>query len=157
GAAAREARRRRRRRHGHLDRRRTSLRGRYRPVQQAHRSRARRQPYASHAALGEKQDGRAAGARPSAQPRNLVLTILGVVLLVVHAVALVVLLALDLALLDGTDVSVGCGIRLGTRDVRLTAFEMPGFLVGQRAVVDAVGDALLLIRIALHVGLQALR
>jgi len=68
-----------------------------------------------------------------------------------------VLAALDVRLLSGADMAVRRGIGFVAVDPRLAAFEMPGFLVRQRSVIDAVGDALLLIGVALHVGLQALR
>jgi hypothetical protein len=79
------------------------------------------------------------------------------VLLVVDALALVILATLDVRLFAGTDMAIRGGVGFVAVDPRLAAFQVPGFLVRQRSVVDAVGDALLLIRVALYVGLQPLR
>jgi hypothetical protein len=79
------------------------------------------------------------------------------VLLVVNALALRVLLALDAGLLARTHAVVGGGVGFGSTDPRLTGFEMSGLAVSQLAGFDPSRDALLLLGIALDVGLQAPR
>src|SRR5690242_5606434 len=60
-------------------------------------------------------------------------------------------------LLLRADVTVGRGIGFIAIDPRLAALEVAGLPVGQAPRIDAVGDALLLVGVALHVGLQAPR
>jgi hypothetical protein len=54
----------------------------------------------------------------------------------------VVLRALYVALLAGADVSVGCGVGLLAIDMRLAPLQGTNFTVGQRAIVDTVGNPL---------------
>src|SRR5579859_5138914 len=73
------------------------------------------------------------------------------------APALAIFGGLDIFLFAGTDVAVGGGIRFLAIDPGLPALEVCGLAVGQRTALHAILDALLLIRIALHIGLHALR
>src|SRR5262245_17340477 len=84
-------------------------------------------------------------------------TLLLVVLLFVDATALAVLGLLDALLLTGVDVAVGTGAGFHAVDLRLAALEARGFLIREAARLHALLDALLLVDVALHVGLHALR
>src|SRR5262245_50107552 len=79
-----------------------------------------------------------------------------VVLLLVHAFALVILGVLHALLLVGRDVTVGRRVRLVAIGTRLATLERSRFTVGERAVLDAVLATLLLVHITLHVSLHAL-
>src|SRR5712664_3482535 len=89
------------------------------------------------------------GSRASARLR--------VVLFAVDALALPVLCVLDAPLLVRPDLCVGACARLGPVDPRLTALELSSFAVGELPRLDALLDALLLVDVALHVRLHALR
>ena len=78
-------------------------------------------------------------------------------LVAMDTLALVVLAALDARLLVGADVAIRSRGSFLAVDVRLAALEASDFLVRQGLVLDALLDALLLIDVALHVGLHALR
>src|SRR5581483_3629029 len=80
-----------------------------------------------------------------------------VVLLAVDAPALLVLVLLDARLLRGADLAVGGGAGLGARVARLAALEARGLAVGELAGLHALLDAALLVDVALHVRLHALR
>src|SRR5690242_16171908 len=71
--------------------------------------------------------------------------------------ALMVFRGLDVALLFRTHMAIGGGFRFNLGIVRLAAFQLGRFGVGQRAAFHALLDAFLLIDIALHIGLHALR
>src|SRR6185369_16355478 len=80
-----------------------------------------------------------------------------VVLLVVDAVALLVLAALHLLLFLRADMAITAGDVFLVVDLGLAALELGRLMLGQRAVLHARLDALLLVDVALHVGLHALR
>src|SRR2546421_452066 len=82
---------------------------------------------------------------------------LRVVLLAVDATALAVLFFLEAALLLCSDVAVGAGARFGTRVARLSGFELRRLARGEAARAYALLNARLLVGVALHVGLHALR
>jgi len=79
-----------------------------------------------------------------------------VVLLVVDTAALTILRSLDATLLGGIDATIRRCVRLSAIDMRLAAFEGPGFPIGQLAAFHAVRNSLLLIHVALHIRLHAL-
>src|SRR5205085_385436 len=74
---------------------------------------------------------------------------LRVVLLAVDAGALLVLLLLQAALLFLAHLAVCAGVRFGARIARLAGFELRRFARGQAARLQALLDALLLVRVAL--------
>src|SRR5205823_5861873 len=80
-----------------------------------------------------------------------------VVLLAADLVALAVLVLLDAPLLARTDFAVGAGARFEARVACLAALELGRFAGGEAARLHAVLDAVLLVDVALHVGLHALR
>src|SRR5262245_66191753 len=82
---------------------------------------------------------------------------LAVVLLAVDAPALVVLRALDAVLLARAHVPIGAGAPFHARVARLAALELRGLAGGQAPRLQALLDALLLVDVALHVRLHALR
>src|SRR5262245_895509 len=90
-------------------------------------------------------------------PGDQALLRLGVVLLAVDAAALAVLRALDAVLLARAHVPVGAGARFPVRVARLAALELRGLAGGQAPRLQPLLDALLLVDIALHVRLHALR
>lgn len=80
-----------------------------------------------------------------------------VVLVVKDVVALVILRHLDTPLLTRSHMAVGTGARLQSIDPCLAAFKLADFAVGELARSDALFDAVLLVDVALHIGLHALR
>lgn len=80
-----------------------------------------------------------------------------VMALVMHVMILPVFAVLDGALLGSADLSVTCRMRFGMTVVSLTAFEGADFAIAELTLSDAVGDALLLFGVALHVVIEALR
>src|SRR6185295_4939359 len=83
--------------------------------------------------------------------------LLPVVLLAVDALALPVLGALHALLVLRAGVAVGAGARLPLRRLRLATLQPAGLARGQAARLHALLDALLLVDVALHVRLHALR
>src|SRR2546421_373233 len=83
--------------------------------------------------------------------------LLGVVLLALEAAALLVLVFLDAPLLLRAHLAVGARASLHRAVVRLAALEARRFAVGELARAHALLDAPLLVHVALHVGLHALR
>ena len=73
---------------------------------------------------------------------------LRVVALVADAARLVILGTLHACLLGGTHMAVGTGARFEAFATGLTMLQLAGFVVAQRAVLHAVGDALLLVDVA---------
>src|SRR5437773_1375380 len=82
---------------------------------------------------------------------------LRVVLLAVDAGALAVLAPLDAPLLFRAHLAVGAGARFGAIDARFAALEFGCLARGEAAGLHALLDACLLVDVALHVGLHALR
>src|SRR6266850_821899 len=82
---------------------------------------------------------------------------LRVVLLAVDLAALAVLALLDAPLLARADVAVGAGARFEPAVARLAALELRRLAGGEAAGLHALLDAALLVDVALHVGLHALR
>src|SRR5205085_4726273 len=82
---------------------------------------------------------------------------LRVVLLAQDALALAILGALDPALFLRAHMAVAAGRRFLAIDTRLAALELGHLAIRERTVLDAAFDALLLIDVALHIGLHALR
>src|SRR6266850_1333572 len=82
---------------------------------------------------------------------------LRVVLLAVDLAALAVLALLDAPLLARADVAVGAGARFEPAVARLAALELRRLAGGEAAGLHALLDSLLLVDVALHVGLHALR
>jgi hypothetical protein len=80
-----------------------------------------------------------------------------VVFLSVDLLALVILRILNASLLSGADVTIGARSGLLAIDARLASLQVRGFFVGERAGLDALLYAALLIDIALYVGLHPLR
>lgn len=74
-------------------------------------------------------------------------------ILIENAVALMILGSLDAPLFEGADMAIVRCTGFATIDVRLPALECAGLAVGERAAIHAVGDALLLIHVALHIAL----
>ncbi len=153
-----------------------ALRSRHRPVQQARRPRFRGQPQEGDAELTRepgampgnvrkkehRRDGRGRGdaghdRSPAIGRKRLLAAHRAVVLLVVDARALMILLALDARLLARADMAVRARVRLAAIDVRLAALQRAGLVVAQLTRADALVDARLLVDVALHVGLHALR
>src|SRR3954462_1889796 len=71
--------------------------------------------------------------------------------------ALAVFAVLDVTLLFLVHLAVGAGARLEMGIVRLAALQTSGLVVGNAARLHALLDAGLLVDVALHVGLHALR
>src|SRR5258706_2473015 len=82
---------------------------------------------------------------------------LRVVLLAADLAALAVLVSLDAPLLARVDLAVGAGAGFEPRVARLAALEPGRFAGGEAARLHALLDAALLVGVALHVGLHALR
>src|SRR5258708_12627310 len=82
---------------------------------------------------------------------------LRVVLLAVDLAALAVLVSLNAPLLGSADLAVGAGAGFEPRVARLAALEPGRFAGGEAARLHALLDAALLVGVALHVGLHALR
>src|SRR6516225_7869564 len=82
---------------------------------------------------------------------------MAVVLLAVDAAAGAVLGAHDPILFTRADVAVTAGAGLAVVHVSLASLQAGCLAVGQRAVLYAIADALLLVDIALDIGLHALR
>ena len=82
---------------------------------------------------------------------------LPVVFLMVDACTLMMLGPLQALLLNAPDVAITPCASFHAVGVRLSAFEAASFALRQRAVVEPLLDALLLIDVALHVGLHPLR
>src|SRR5258708_14430441 len=82
---------------------------------------------------------------------------LRVVLLAVDLAAVAVLVSLDARLLGSADLAVGAGAGFEPRVARLAALEPGRFAGGEAARLHALLDAALLVGVALHVGLHALR
>src|SRR5882672_7222467 len=101
------------------------------------------------ASISNRRGG--SGENPSSVPGLLV------VLLLVDVLALLVLGLLDALLLVRTHVAVRAGARFGAVGPRLAVLELADFAVRELARLHALLDALLLVDVALHVGLHALR
>ena len=82
--------------------------------------------------------------------------LLRVVLLAIDVLALVVIGPLHTRLLVGSDMAVAAGVGFGLGHLGLAVLELGHLAVGQRAVLHAALDALLLVDVALHIGLHAL-
>src|SRR5258708_11342731 len=82
---------------------------------------------------------------------------LRVVLLAADLAALAVLVSLDAPLLARVELAVGAGAGFEPRVARLAALEPGRFAGGEAARLHALLDAALLVGVALHVGLHALR
>lgn len=63
---------------------------------------------------------------------------------------------LDARLLSGTDVTIGSNSGLFTIDARLAPLKVCSFFIGERAGLDTLLNAVLLIDVALHIRLHAL-
>src|SRR4051812_46035891 len=144
------------------------------------RSECRRLHQIDHHRRGEHADRAAAHARRRVLARNdkpglpseaglelsqlgrahaamLALLLLAVVLLAVDTAAFAVLGLLHARLLVRSNFAVGPGARFLLADMRFAALEATCFARGQAAALHALLDAALLVDIALHVGLHALR
>src|SRR5262249_26771919 len=75
----------------------------------------------------------------------------------VDTLALRIVLGLDVRLLAGADAAVRGGVGFGAVGVGLAVLQRSSFVVGQLAGTHTLVDALLLLDVALHVGLHALR